>query len=69
MINNGIIGILVNLESTKQSGTTITHINTLSNKKVIAIFPPERITKYTACAYATNGIVAPSANIMFLARC
>ena len=43
--------------STYASGTEITHKNTLSNKNVIIVFPPQRIVKYVECKKPLTGII------------
>ena len=49
--------IAVYLASTNATGTTITHVNTESNRNVTSVLPPERSVKYDECVNAQNGII------------
>ena len=42
--------------STYANGIDITHIETLSKRKVINVFPPERSVKYDAFINASRGM-------------
>lgn len=52
----GRIGMDVKCASEYAIGILTTHTKTLSNRKVINVFPPERIVKYEAWLNALSGI-------------
>ena len=61
--------MLVNLLRQNASGTTMTHVYTLSKSTVIRAFPPDLMMKYDACVYEQKGIMTADIRMNTVARC